>query len=371
MPRILLFLLLLNFMPLFAEPLTYISGRMNALGGAHSADNRTFSSWFYNPASLALADDHTQFLDLGVSLAGQSLDMYNLIFKQEYKNLIPIDHGSFVLASLSGPLNTGLIRDGFAFRVYNDLDAFSFTPNLAVSSAVRIGNDLVFQGGTGFSLPWPSRWIGEAYWGFMVKSYLRWNYIYSKDMLSFFYSFSEPSLFLMNPMSLRTGLGLDLGFNYDLTSRFTASLTVHDMLSPYIEFDYDSVNDYGQSEGYASSSMALIPVFMSLGLRYTPRITDAVGFINRWDLYLDYRDILASAYGNPRNPILNLSFGTEARFFRFWDIRLGMGEGLMSIGTGLNFKYWGVGISMYGKELSEEPGVFSVYAAKLNIEFHK
>lgn len=356
---------------LAAEPLTWISGRMYSTGGPHAADGNTFSSVFYNPAYFAISEDQALFSDTSIGVSGFNNKIMDLIQDSDYVGLIPISEGTYFKADLSGPINSGFIKKGSGFRVYNKLDVLTFTPNMVVSSAFRVNDQLVFQGGTGGTLPLPAKWKGEASWGVLGKFFVEWNYLYDKDILEFLYSFTDPSLFVSHPMNIMTGAGVDLGLLHKVSERFSYGLTVHDAFTPFGDFVYSSVDDYGKSLGYSHTEFALKPVIVSAGLKYSPNIFKRQKWIGPWDIYLDYRDIFAFAYDDPRNPILNLGTGTELRMFRFLDLRLGLNDGLVSFGTAMNFKYWGVGISFYGNELTREPGVFSVYSAKLNIEFHK
>jgi hypothetical protein len=367
---IILFLLITSSF-LFAEPLTLLTGRMYSTGGPHAADGNTFSSVFYNPAYFAVSDDQVLYSDTGIGISGFNNKLMDLIQDNDYIGLIPISEGTYFKADLTGPINSGFVKNGSGFRVYNKLDILSFTPNMVVSSAFRLNDQLVFQGGTAWKLPLPAKWKGEASWGILGKYFVEWNYLYDEDIMEFLYSFTEPSLFTSHPMNIRTGAGIDLGLVHKVSERFSYGLTVHDAFTPFGDFIYSSVDDYGESLGYSHSEFALKPVVVSTGFKYTPNIFKNQKWIGPWDIYLDYRDIFAFAYADPKNPILNLGTGTELRMFKFLDLRLGLNEGIVSFGTAMEFKYFGLGISFYGNELTSEPGVFSVYSAKLNIEFHK
>lgn len=372
MKKISLFIIIsLSLSVLNAEPLTWISGRMYSTGGPHGADGGTFSSIFYNPAYFAFSEDQALFSDTSVGISGFNNKFMDLIQNGNYIGLIPITEGTYLKADLSGPLNSGFIKNGSGFRVYNKLDILSFTPNMVVSSAVMLSDQLVFQGGGGGRLPLPAEWKGEASWGILGKFFVQWNYLYYEDILEFLYSFTDPSLFAANPMNLLTGTGIDLGVLHKVSQRFSYALTVHDAFTPYGNFIYGSVDDYGASRGYSSTEFGLKPVNVSLGLKYTPQPFRNKKWIGPWNIYLDYRDVFNFAYDDSINPILNLGAGTDLRMFQFLDLRLGLNEGLVSFGTAMNFKFWGIGISFYGNELAKEPGVFSVYSAKLNIEFYK
>ncbi len=363
--------LLLSSFTVSAQPLTWISGRMSALGGGHAADGKTFSARFYNPAYLALDKNETLYSDISLSFSGFNDKIVGLITDQDYLGLLPVEEGTYFKADLSGPLNSGFIRDNTGFRAFNQINVLSFTPNMVVSSAFRIRSVMAFEGGHGWELPLPGSWRGKAYWGFLGKYIIGWEYIYSDDVLEFLYSLSKPSLLLESPMTVKTGAGLDFGAVHVLSNSFSWAITAHDLLTPYAEFTYDSAEDYGQSNGYSSVEFGLAPVVVSAGIKYSPAVFRKNRWIGPWDIFFDYRDIFAFAYDDPVNPILNIGIGTELTLLNIIDLRLGMTEGLFSMGTAIKFKHWGAGISFYGNELSGEPGVFSVYSVKLNIEFHK
>lgn len=356
---------------LSADPLTWVSGRMDSLGGPSVADGKTFSARFYNPAYFASDENQTLFSDTSLGISGLSEGVVDVIKDKEYYKLLPIDEGSYFKADLSGPLNSGFIKDNAGFRVYNKLDLLSFTPNLAVASSLKLNDQLVFQGGLGRNIPLPERWRGKASWGVLGKFFLEWDYRYAEDTVKFLYSLTNPSLLLDNPLNLKTGIGFDLGTVYELSDRFSFGLTIHDAFTPYGDFVYEDLDDYGQSLGYSHTEFGLKPIVVSTGMKFSSQFFKDRPVITSWDFFVDYRDIFAFAYDDSVNPILNLGLGTELTMFKFLDARVGFNEGLFSFGTAMNFKYWGLGISIYGNELSNEPGVFSVYSAKLNIEFHK
>ncbi|MDC7235527.1 MAG: hypothetical protein PQJ58_20040 [Spirochaetales bacterium] len=354
-----------------AEPLTHITGRMYSTGGPHAADGNSFASVLYNPAYFAFAEDQVLFSDTGIGFSGVNNQVKDLVQEGDYLGLIPLWEGTYLKADVSGPINSGFIKNKAGFRVYNELDLLSFTSNMVVSSAVRLNDQLVFQGGGGGRLPLPAAWKGEASWGVLGKFFIEWEYLYYEDILKFLYSLTEPSLFIDNPMNLKSGAGVDLGFLHVVSGRFSYGLTIHDAFTPYGDFIYSSLDDYGQSLGYSHTEFGMKPVNVSVGMKYSPDLFRNRKWIGPWDIFLDYRDIFNFAYDDPVNPVLNIGIGSELKMLRILDIRTGFHEGLLSFGTAVNLKFLKIGISFYGNELTGEPGVYSVYTTKLNIEFHK
>ncbi len=262
--------LLLTSLSLFAQPLTWISGRMSALGGGHAADGKTFSARFYNPTYLALDKNETLYSDISLSVSGFNNKIIDLITEQDYLGLLPLEEGTYFKADLSGHLNSGFIDDNTGFRAFNEISILSFTPNMVVSSALRIRDVMAFEGGHGWELPLPADWKGEAYFGSLANFIIGWEYLYHEDVLEFLYSLTEPSLLAENPMTVITGAGLDFGAVHVLSGSFSWGITAHDLITPYAEFSYDSAQDYGESKGFRSVEFGMAPIVISAGLKYTP-----------------------------------------------------------------------------------------------------
>jgi len=348
-------------------PVTWISPRMDALGGGHAASGGRFSERFYNPAFLAWGDSAVQYMDLTAALSGQIPEIIDALKGENYTGMVPVDEGTYVKLSLIGPLNTGLIRDRFGFRVYNSLDAYTFIPNITVESDLGFRDDLVMQAGYGIPLPLPARWNGRAALGVQFKSFISWRYLYEKDILGLAYSLTDPSVLLNKPFTVKSGAGLDLGLAYQWPGAWSAGLTLHDVFTPYADLQYGSMDDYGAGRGYDSVEFALMPVVVSTGVKWQPR-WDYPAWIGPWSVMMDYNDIFDFLYDHRENPLLKIGVGTELSFFKILDFRMGLKDGLLSTGLGVNFRWFKAGISLYGEELSSEPGVFSIYNIKLNIE---
>ena len=84
---------------------------------------------------------------------------------------------------------------------------------------------------------------------------------------------------------------------------------------------------------------------------------------------LDYKDILDLFAIVPRNAILNVGLGVEARVLDIVTLRAGIADALPSAGMGLNLSAFTMNISAYGAELGLDPGNRPYYNLLIDFDF--
>jgi hypothetical protein len=84
---------------------------------------------------------------------------------------------------------------------------------------------------------------------------------------------------------------------------------------------------------------------------------------------LDYRDILDLTSLVPRNPILNVGLGVEARVLEIVTLRAGINDALPSAGIGLHLGVCTINLVAYGAELGLDPGDRPYYNLLVDFDF--
>jgi len=106
-----------------------------------------------------------------------------------------------------------------------------------------------------------------------------------------------------------------------------------------------------------------------MGLMWSPALGRLGQVIDSLVFALDYKDILDLASPVPRNPILNVGLGVEARVLEIVTLRAGIDEALLSTGIGLDLGVFTINLAAYGAELGLDPGDRPYYNLLVDIDF--
>ena len=104
---------------------------------------------------------------------------------------------------------------------------------------------------------------------------------------------------------------------------------------------------------------------------FSPDFGKVERYISHLKIFLDYNDIL-DFFTHPAtatNPVLHVGFGTEIVLLEILSIRAGFDEGLLSAGLGIDLTLFTLSVSMFGRELSPEPGLRPVYNLLIGLDF--
>ena len=112
-----------------------------------------------------------------------------------------------------------------------------------------------------------------------------------------------------------------------------------------------------------------LPRSLDLGLAWTPSLGRLGEVVDALVIALDYRDILDLFAVLPRNPILNVGLGAEARVLDIVTLRAGIADALPSAGMGLNLSAFTMNLSVYGAELGLDPGDRPYYNLLIDFDF--
>jgi len=121
----------------------------------------------------------------------------------------------------------------------------------------------------------------------------------------------------------------------------------------------------------AAQSNLLTPLDLSVGVGFRPALGRLDRVVSDLVLLLDYVNILDFVVdpANARNPVLHVGLGAEVELLDVLSLRAGFSDGLLAAGLGIDLRICTLNLSMFGQEMSSEPGVAPVFNFMLGVEF--
>ncbi len=357
------------------------SARAAALGGMHAALTDELYTIFANPAGLRGLEREIQVSELTLGLSGPIFDMTGVVVRGvagEDVNDILLDPdvqdlltGLHAGLTVCGPLAFAYAGGGLGFGFYNWFD-LSFDSATSAAIDNLISENFLVTGGYSLRVPLPQSLGGTLDVGGMIKTSIRGEARTTKNLLEIVDLYSDPSSLLSSePYVLSLSVGIDLGILYRHGSAWAVGLVARDAFSPTRRSTYASFEDFLDSVDPTSVDNARVRPDVSIGARWSPRIVAIERIVNRFQVVVDYRDIFDFAIdpAEARNPVLHVSLGAEAVMLQILSLRVGFGEGLFSAGLELDLAFMDVSLSMFGTELSSQPGVRPTYNLILGVRF--
>ena len=182
---------------------------------------------------------------------------------------------------------------------------------------------------------------------------------------------SNPTSILNDTFTLTTGIGVDAGVRWSWKNRVAAALDCSNLYSPAISTPYTSAAGFLQNPGGTAGtpSYVTLPRSLNFGLMWSPDLGRVGEVIDSIVLAADYRDILDLFNPLPRNPILNVGLGLEAKVLQIVALRVGVSDALPSAGIGLDLSIFKLDLAAYGSELGLDPGDRPCYNLLVDFEF--
>jgi hypothetical protein len=357
------------------DPFTgYLDLGTNSLGGKHVALAGGLQSLFSNPAGLAAAEPVVSAARLGLGLSGPVFDIANILissdnYQADLVNLLSSSgYKLYAAADLSGPISFAYVGQGLGFGIFNDtrvvIDVKSVT-----SVKVSLTEDVLIVGGYGFRIPTGEKSALDL--GFAAKGYVRGAFVLNGGLLELMGLMAAPENILGQPFVLTTGIGLDAGIRWNWDEVVAVGLSCMDAYSPSSVSTYSNISGFigNPASSLTSTTAGLVHPDLGFGLMWKPplgvfgRVFDGLTFL------LDYDDILDLFAAIPRNAILNVDLGVEARILEILSIRVGVREALPQAGVYFDLAAFKMGVSAWGDELGYEPGERPIYNLALSFDF--
>ena len=355
-------------------PFDFSSPRERAMGGSHVALADDYSVLLVNPAGLASAPKEALFGDLGIRAMGPVFNFIDMFVNSADVGTAVIDllaangYKLYAGIELSGPLALGYVDEGLGFGLFNKT---SFVLNAA--SAVNIGvfltEDILLSGGYAFRFDLGGGHLLDL--GIGAKGFARGSLGKSMGFLEVADLMDDPMAILGEDFALATGIGCDLGLRWSWKS-LAAGLACRDLFSPAIVASYDSLSgfiDEPSATILGDPTYEFLKRSLDIGFAWTPELGKLGRVLDSITVALDFRDRLDFFALVPRNAILKLGLGVEARALDIVSVRAGINEALLSCGVGIDIGVLKLGFSVLGTELGKDPGVRPNYNLILDFSF--
>jgi hypothetical protein len=357
------------------------SARASAIGGVHAALTDELYTMFSNPAGLRSAAREMQLAELTLNLSGPIFDMTGVVIRgangEDVDEMLldpDVDElltGLHAGLSAAGPISFAYAGGGLGFGIYNWFDlGFDSASSAAIDTLVA--ENFLVTGGYATRVPLPAALGGTLDVGGMLKTSIRGEASTTKSLVELADLYSNPSSLLSGePYTLSLAFGIDLGALYRRGDLWALGLVVRDAFTPTRRSRYGSFQDFLDSVDPVTVGSGRVRPDVSIGARYSPRIVAWERVVNRFQFLLDYSDIFDFAIdpATARNPFLHVSLGAEAVILEIVSVRVGFGQGLPAAGFEIDLSFMDLSLSMFGTELSTEPGIRPTYNLVFGMRF--
>jgi len=356
------------------------SARSAALGGVHAALADDVDTLFANPAGFRSAEPQLMVADLTVGLSGPIFDIAGVFIEgagADPADLLASDPvqelltNLYAAASVLGPLSLAYVGNGLGFGFFSRTQVDFTTVGTVPTVYTTLQEEFDFAGGYALRIPLPDAWNSSLDVGVLIRGTLRGTSTSSQDSLTFFENLSDPgALLLGGPFRIAVGIGADVGIRYAFKDVFAFGLAARNLYAPRLYYDYSSVSGFFGSEVPADST-GLEPIDLSAGVMWRPSLGRLARYVSDLKIMLDYTDILdfLTHPATARNPVLHVGLGAEVVVLEVLSLRGGFAQGLLSAGLGLDLSVFTLNLSMFGAELSPEPGLRPVFNLVLGLQF--
>ena len=366
---------------LLENDVTVDSVKSTAMGGFHSGLADDVDILFSNPAGFLAVDEQMRLTQISLGLHGPVFDITNMVIQaidggtdpqdivSEEENLALL-RSLYAGASTSGPLSFSYIGNGIGFGFFNS-SGLHFESPVPLEATAQIWEQLVLIGGYAFEIPIGTEMHSfEA--GISLKGFFRGEEKFSTTYLQLVNLLSNPDKeFLVNqPFDLVTGIGFDIGLRYTFADILTVGLVGQDIYTPTVRNSYSSLEGFLDGADATGSKNGIVPMKINTGITVVPPLGVLENYVSHISFSLDYNDIFDFLM-YPEiadNPILHVGTGAEVTILDILSIRGGMNEGLFAAGLGVKLGIADIGLSMYGTEVSHEPGLNPVYNLLFSID---
>lgn len=356
------------------------SAGVAGIGGPYTTYNAGFDTLVSNPAGFRSVPGTFQAGELSLRLSGPVLTLSSIILEGIDQGLDTVFASPDTLQTLQrlyaslglgGPVSFGYVGDGLGFAVSNTTDVTFRTVGTTGLTAVA-SESLLLSGGFAVRAPLPEA-AGELDLGIVLKGFLQGASRIETSLLALpdlFGSFNT-DLLLGAPFDVATGLSVDAGIRYQVLPWLAIGITGQNLLAPAIVNTYASLDGFLANEDPTDTGSARIPISVSGGLAFTPRLGALERHMEDFTVLLDYRDGL-DFWTNPQNtenPLLKVSAGIETTLLGVVTLRGGLREGLPAAGLGLDLGGVEIDAVAFGDELTTEPGFRSIYNLMFSLRF--
>lgn len=341
----------------------------SGLGGTPSTYYKGNSVLFSNPALFAFTKKHTSIVSFNFRIDSVASSALKYIKAKDREasllNMLANTNSLCTNMAITGPISFSFIDKNFGFGMFNSSRAIALLPSLS-SLFSLVGEDIVITGGYGATVFEKDDHLISL--GILMKGFFQ-VYAYTNDtVFGSTYTIFEKKLKGF-PVVLQAGFGFDIGFIYKYGDVFTLALTCKDLYSPVFLNYYENYKDFFESKPNDKATYKTF--FPNLNLGFSVKAISEGYFKNVYSLifYVDLKDMFSFIPSIRRNYLLNIAFSSELVFHRVLSLRFGMSELYPQFGIGLDFTYFNLNLSVYGKELALDPWKRPLINIEIGISF--
>ncbi|MCR5612851.1 hypothetical protein [Treponema sp.] len=342
------------------------SVRQQGFGGFYTTDVDNFYGIYANPAALGRKRKHALFPSIDAHIAGPLADMLDIkdaIMNQDMAKLgtiIDKNNGLKLGVDVAPLLCFGKISSwGFGWAFNTDVFVKATIPSVTLSD-ISAGAESVLTMGFGFPIIRTDNHMLSV--GATAKGFAQIATAYNGNALEFINKISKDYKSL--PAYLTAGFSFDVGAMYTLCNAIDVSVVWYDAFS----MAFISQSTFGELK-FNFNKNVMLDSRLAAGVAYHLPVAWTNGFISSFKIMADYRNFFVLFKPGMRNPILELSCGTELVLGNILSLRFGMQEMYPAVGVGLSFGVFKLDFSMYGRELGLEPGSAPCLNASLFLGF--
>ena len=363
------------------ERLQISSARFSSLGGLHAALADSVATLFSNPAGFQSVERGLHISEITLQLSGPIFDIAGLVIEgiQEgdvnallsgsgFQSLLT---GLYSSMRLTGPISFGYMGGGLGFGLYNwaDLIVKTVSP-LTVNMILR--ENILITAGYSFRIP-IEKANSNLDIGIMLKSFMQGEIDATHTLLELASLMSNPTALVFNePFKFQVGVGVDLGVIFSYKDILSFGLVGRDVATFTMESEYSSLLDFVGTEETPTTTNGIVPLDLSVGILFSPVLGSGLKrVLSDLRILFDYNDILDFIF-NPAGAklwALHFGLGIEIGMLEILFIRGGFHDGLFSAGLGLDLTFFQLDISMFGTEISSQPGMRPVYNLIFGVNF--
>jgi hypothetical protein len=341
-----------DFTPIRPE---IVSARLAGYGGPFTTLEAGIDTLSTNPAALAFTKPEWSFSRIAINVSGPLFDLPSVFQSSDIPSavldLVAANNGLYVGSELTGPLAIAKVDKNFGFGVFNRIIANANIPSIS-KATIYGGLEFSLVGGYGMTVV--ESGPHSLSLGIQVKGFVQTLYDQSGNSLPVLTNFSKMDTSSI-PVVLSTGFGLDAGVLYKVAD-FSVGLTCRDAFTPVFTTHYANAAAFGTGVPDSSVLFDTIDPELSAGVAYSIPFPEDWVALSSLKVMLDYRDIIPLFKPLHRNPLLNVSLGTEIVVVKIVSLRAGINETYLTAGAGLDLTIFKLDFAMYGSELGLEPG---------------
>lgn len=341
----------------------------SGLGGVYSAYKQDFCVLFSNPALYPFISRKTTITAINFradSLAYSALKYVKSSDREsQLLSLLGRTNSLCTNAAITGPISFAFLDKTFGFGIFNTTRTIAQLPSLSHFSAL-LGEDIVITGGYGGIVYEKGEHTISL--GVNMKGFLQTYAYIEGTVFGSSYTLYEKK-FEGLPIVLQAGFGIDAGFAYKYQDKLTLSATLKDMYTPVFTSYYENYKDFFASKQREKGKYKTFLPVLSFGLGVEAFQKGYFRNVYSLSFYFDWRDVFSFVKPFARNYFLNFAFGGELVFHRVLSVRFGIMDLYPQLGIGLDFTYFTIDFSAYGKELSLTPWQRPIINIEIGIRF--